>query len=646
MGTRISLSFLDKYLMRFRLIIVICFHLLASILAYAASYYVRFDFKFPSNYYQIFLSTLPLIILTRLVAYYYYKTFSASWRFAYLRDFVDIFKAILLGSALFLALIVFLDKLEGLPRSVIFLEALLSLMIVGGTKLLARYCNEYLDEKGHKVLKNVFILGAGKAGVLFLNEIRSNKKLGINAVGFIDDDPYQKGRVLQGVPVVGNTEKIPELVKQYNIDEIIIAMPSSGYKDIARITKITENAGIKTMVIPSLGKLIQDGTFSNQLKEFTSDELLGRSVIKFSRQSDRHLLEEEINGNSVLITGAGGSIGSELCRQVALFHPSIMILYERHENALYDLEIEIRKEYPDQKILPVIGDVLDSEKLDKAIKDNSVNLIYHAAAYKHVPMMEREPLEAVRNNVFGTLNVAKMAIKNKVHKFVLISTDKAVNPANVMGTTKRIAELIIQKLNGKETKLVAVRFGNVLGSNGSVIPLFKKQIAEGGPVTVTHQDIRRFFMTIPEAVQLVMIAGAMGSTGGEIFLLDMGKLVKITDLASDLIRCSGLEPGKDIDIVITGLRPGEKLYEELFWQGEGIVPTNNKKITMLITEEKDCIDPFEKVNLLKDCLERRQVKEVLEILKEIVPEAQITCGSQSNREYKLGESLTKTVSLT
>jgi FlaA1/EpsC-like NDP-sugar epimerase len=296
---------------------------------------------------------------------------------------------------------------------------------------------------------------------------------------------------------------------------------------------------------------------------------------------------------------------------------------------LFEIELELRKEFRDKKILPVIGDILDGEKFGKILKANSVDLIYHAAAYKHVPMMEREPIEAVRNNIMGTMNVAKTALENKVDKFVMISTDKAVNPANIMGTTKRVAELIIQGLNGNGTKFVAVRFGNVIGSNGSVIPRFKKQIAEGGPITVTHADITRYFMLIEEAVQLVMTAGTMGE-GGEIFLLDMGSPVKIVDLAKDLIRRSGLEPGKDIDIIITGLRPGEKLYEELYWRGEGIVSTTNKKITMIKQNGENYARIFDKVRLMDLEARERNVSAVMNMLKDLVPESTIKCDDMAH----------------
>ncbi len=615
-------NLIDKYLLRYKTAIKIGFHLFSTFLALACAFFIRFDFSLPARYIAVFYRALPILVAARMISYFYYRSFAASWRFAYLKDLMDSVKAIVLGSTLFLALMVFMNRLDDFPRSVFLLEALLSLGLIAGTKLMVRYAREYRTAVSAKVKKHVLIAGAGKAGVLMLNEIRYNKRLGIHVVGFVDDDPYKQDTTIQGVPVLGKSEDIPEVAKKYAVDEIIVALPSSGHKNIVRITEIADKAQLKTQVMPNIGKLIQNGGFTSQLRDVSHEALLGRRVIKFSRELDRKLLEEEIRGKAVLVTGAGGSIGSELCRQVCQFAPRVLVLYERYENSMYELELELKKEFPNQIVLPVVGDILDAEKMSSVMKANGVDLVYHAAAYKHVPLMEREPVEAARNNVLGTMNAARVAIENGVRKFVLISTDKAVNPANIMGTTKRIAELTVQALNGNGTAFIAVRFGNVIGSNGSVIPIFKRQIADGGPITVTHPEITRYFMSIPEAVQLVMTAGAMGE-GGEIFLLDMGEPIKIVDLARELIRLSGLEPNKDVDIVFTGLRPGEKLHEELYWQGEGIVPTGNKKITML---KQNCADKgilLQRVDELMKCAMKNDIYGVVKILKEIVPESTV-----------------------
>ncbi|HUK99936.1 MAG TPA: nucleoside-diphosphate sugar epimerase/dehydratase [Nitrospirota bacterium] len=609
-------------LMQNRFLIILFAQLILTALSFYAAFNIRFEFDVPGKYMHMFYMTLPLLLFSRVMTYYYFKIHSGSWRYVSMRDLVDTFKAIFSGSVLFLILTVFIYSLEEYPRSVFILEGLLNLTFIGGSRFLTRYYLESHDKGITKILKYALIVGAGKEGVLLLNEIRNNTRLGIHVAGFIDDNPYTKGINIQGIPVLGSTEDIPLLVKKHAIDEIIIAIPSASYKDIVRIMRITEAAQVKTQVLPNMEKLFHGGSFTSQLREVSCDDLLGRKVIKFSRESDRKHMDDEIKGKAVLVTGAGGSIGSELCRQIAPYGPRSLILYDRYENTLYDLELDLRREFPDLHLLPVIGDILDADKVDAILQQNNVDLIYHAAAYKHVPLMEREPVEAVRNNILGTATLSKLAAKNNVNKFVMISTDKAVNPANIMGTTKRVAELVVQSMNGGNTKYIAVRFGNVIGSNGSVIPLFKKQIAKGGPITVTHPEVTRYFMSIPEAVQLVMTAGALGK-GGEIFLLDMGDPIKIVDLAHELIKLSGLEPGKDIDIAYTGLRPGEKLTEELYWKGEGIIPTNNKKITMLKPSGDQHANLGDRIELIGRYASKKDLRGIIKLLKEIVPESTI-----------------------
>jgi FlaA1/EpsC-like NDP-sugar epimerase len=609
---------------RYRRVGIAILQLLLTVLGYAAAFLVRFEFKIPDGDYQILVNTLPILIFVRLAAYYYSGLYSGGWRFVSMRDLIIISKSIFWGSVIFLVAMVFINRLQGYPRSILLMEPIFNFVLTSGIRFLARFSYEYKLGTSSKVSKHVIIAGAGKAGVLVLNEIRTNVKMGIGVMGFVDDNPLKIGTDIQGVRVIGSTEDIPKLADQYNIDEVIIAIPSAGYKEVARIVNIARSAQVNTKVLPSLEKLIQEDGIVAQLKDVSFDALLGRQTIRFKREADLNLMKKEIEGKGVLVTGAGGSIGSELCRQVAIFNPRLLILLDRYENTLYELEIDLRRKFPKQSILSVVGDILDSAKVNEILSENQVNLVYHAAAYKHVPLMEREPVGAVRNNVFGTLNLAKLAVENHVDKFVLISTDKAVNPANIMGTTKRVAEMIIQGLsgNGGGTKFIAVRFGNVIGSNGSVIPIFQHQIMEGGPLTITHAEATRYFMSISEAVQLVMTAGAMG-TGGEIFLLDMGEPIKIMDIATKLINFSGLKLGKDVEIVFTGLRPGEKLHEELYWQGEGIVPTENKKITML---KPNGLYPDRLSTQLKELEESSHlsnVQGIYTLLKEIVPEAKI-----------------------
>jgi FlaA1/EpsC-like NDP-sugar epimerase len=610
--------------MRYRRIGIAILQLLLTALGYMAAFLIRFEFNIPDADYWIMINTLPILILIRSAAYYYFRLYSGGWQFVSMQDLVNISRSIFWGSVVFLITMVFVNRLQGYPRSILLLEPVFNFILTSGIRFSIRFLREYKFGVSSKILKHAIIAGAGKAGVLALNEIRTNRKLGIHVVGFVDDNSNKMGTDIQGIPVLGKTDDIPELVEKYKVDEVLITIPSAGYKDIKRVAEIAQSAQVKAKVLPSLGNLIQEEAFVGQLKDVSLDDLLGRQSIKFKRESDLKLIREEVKDKGVLVTGAGGSIGSELCRQVACFSPRLLILLDRYENSLYELEIDLKRKFPNQPILSVVGDILDSVKISEILDKNKVSLVYHAAAYKHVPLMEREPTEAVRNNVFGTLNIARLAVQNHVDKCVFISTDKAVKPANIMGATKRVAEMIIQGLSGNDsgTKFVAVRFGNVIGSNGSVIPIFRHQIIEGGPITITHKEVTRYFMSISEAVQLVMTAGAMGK-GGEIFLLDMGEPIKIADLAVKLINSCGLVPGKDIDIRYTGLRPGEKLHEELYWQGEGIVPTENKKITMLKPNDLDFGRLFLQLGALGKYEQARDVEGILFLLREIVPEAKI-----------------------
>ncbi len=622
-----------EHLRRFRLPFVIAFYLLSIPASYGCAFVIRFGLPVPDRDLLVFFNTLPFLFFSRLVVYSLLRTYSSSWQCTSLQDVGDIVKAGVSGSVLFMALVAFSGKMYDFPRSTLPLEGVINILIIAGTRLLFRYCYEGLQQMvPHKTNKRVLIVGAGAGGMLALREMKRNDKLGIIPVGFIDDNPYLKGTKRDGIPVLGDTKDMPHLVLKYAIDEAVIAIPSAAHKDIVRMTEICRSAAPSVRVMPSVGKFIQGEAYTGHLKEVLTNDLLGRKVIKFSRESDRILMEQEIKGQSVLITGAGGSIGSELCRQVALYHPRLVILYERYETSLYDLEIDMRKHFKDQPILPILGDILDTKKVEQVLQSHKVTLIYHAAAYKHVPVMEREPLEAVRNNIFGTFRLGEIAMKHHVKKFIMISTDKAVKPSSVMGMTKRVAELIVQSLNGignlapESTQFISVRFGNVIGSNGSVIPLFKKQIAEGGPVTVTHIEMTRYFMAISEAVQLVLTAGAMGK-GGEIFLLNMGEPIKILDVAEALIKRSGLEHGRDIDIVFSGIRPGEKLHEELYWAGEGVVPTKNKNITLLKPDNMDHSKWLERVNMLELDVALSNTESVMRQIEMLVNDASINVES-------------------
>ena len=616
-------SIIKKYLLKHRFFVITGVQVLLVVLSYLLSFEFRSDFRAPHDYLPLLFKTLPLLILCRLVLFYHYGLFTGWWSYVGMQDVVNIFKAVFLSSIAFLTGMVFIFGIEGFPRSVLIMDGILLFLFLTGARVLVRMQHDNNRiAKSSSNGKNVLIAGAGNAGVVILNEIRKDSKTKLHPVGFVDDNSYKKGSTIQGLPVLGTCSEIPDIASTFDIDQVLICMPSAPWKDLHEIYDLCKRAGIRFRALPGLSTRINNGGFFNQLQDVSFNELLGRSTIKFRREEDIDLLEKDITGHNVLITGAGGSIGSELVRQTARLQPKTLILYDRSENSLYHLELDMQKKFPEQTIVPIVGDISDEKKFDTVLKDYQPNLIYHAAAYKHVPMMERSPLEAVRNNILGTYLIASLAIKRHVSKFILISTDKAVRPSNIMGITKRVSELLLLALAGNGTRLISVRFGNVIGSNGSVMPLFKQQIAEGGPVTITHPEVSRYFMAISEAVQLVMIAGAMGE-GKEIFLLDMGKPLKILDLAMDLIQRCGLEPGKDIDTVFTGLRPGEKLHEELFWQGEGIIPTPNKKITMIKGNGLDPDFVLESIISLQKCVENLDDQGAIEVLKGLVPETTI-----------------------
>ena len=447
--------------------------------------------------------------------------------------------------------------------------------------------------------RRVMIVGAGSAGTMIINEMFSKRELKYNPVVLIDDDRYKRGKRISGVKIEGNRYDIPHIAKEKEIDLIVIAIPTLDTKNKNEIIEICTKARCKIQIIPGIYEILTGEASVSRIKDVELEDLLGREQVSL----DGECIKNYINNNNIIVTGGGGSIGSELCRQIAIYNPKSLIIFDIYENNAYDIQNELKYKYPKLHIETLIGSIRDEKRLEEVFSKYDIDVVFHAAAHKHVPLMEDSPKEAIKNNVFGTYKLSKVADKYNVKKFVLISTDKAVNPTNIMGATKRLCEMIIQAMNNEsETDFVAVRFGNVLGSNGSVIPLFKKQIANGGPVTVTHKNITRFFMLIPEAAQLVLQAGALAK-GGEVFVLDMGKPVKIYDLACDLIRLSGLEPNKDIKIEVTGLRPGEKLYEELLMSEEGLTDTTHNKIYI-------GKPTFTSYNKLKDKLE--QLESLLE----------------------------------
>lgn len=544
-----------------------------------AALYIRYDFSFqdidPMFFKHCENLLIPNIIGT-LLFFVIWKLYRSVWRYASANELVNIVGATACASLAQFVYCKFTDN--RMPRSYsvlyFFLLTLAICCIRFGYRILRLINNKRMNLLGKEHCVNVMIIGAGAGGDMILKEIENSRYLSMRAKCIIDDQPGCHGKLMRGVPIVGGRESILDAVGRYSIDEIIFAIPSAGVQTRKEILDICKESGCKLRTIPGTYQLINGDVSVSSLKEVEIEDLLGREPIRINTEE----VLEHVGGKVVLVTGGGGSIGSELCRQLAAHHPKQLIILDIYENNAYDIQQELSRKYPDLDLVVLIASVRNKERIDSIFETYRPNIVYHAAAHKHVPLMEDSPHEAIKNNVFGTYKVAQAADRYGVDKFVLISTDKAVNPTNIMGASKRLCEMLIQSMNrNSRTNYVAVRFGNVLGSNGSVIPLFKKQIAEGGPVTVTHPDIIRYFMTIPEAVSLVLQAGAYAK-GGEIFVLDMGEPVKILDLATNLIKLSGYRVGEDIQIVFTGLRPGEKMYEELLMNEEGLKETANKMI--------------------------------------------------------------------
>lgn len=544
-----------------------------------AALYIRYDFSFqdidPLFFKHCENLLIPNIIGT-LIFFVIWKLYRSVWRYASANELVNIVGATVCASLAQFVYCKFTDN--RMPRSYsvlyFFLLTLAICCIRFGYRILRLINNKRMNLLGKEHCVNVMIIGAGAGGDMILKEIENSRYLSMRAKCIIDDQPGCHGKLMRGVPIVGGRESILDAVGRYSIDEIIFAIPSASVQTRKEILDICKESGCKLRTIPGTYQLINGDVSVSSLKEVEIEDLLGREPIRINTEE----VLGHVGGKVVLVTGGGGSIGSELCRQLAAHHPKQLIILDIYENNAYDIQQELIRKYPELDLVVLIASVRNKERIDSIFETYRPNIVYHAAAHKHVPLMEDSPHEAIKNNVFGTYKVAQAADRYGVDKFVLISTDKAVNPTNIMGASKRLCEMLIQSMNrNSRTNYVAVRFGNVLGSNGSVIPLFKKQIAEGGPVTVTHPDIIRYFMTIPEAVSLVLQAGAYAK-GGEIFVLDMGEPVKILDLATNLIKLSGYRVGEDIQIVFTGLRPGEKMYEELLMNEEGLKETANKMI--------------------------------------------------------------------
>lgn len=562
-----------------RIIALLIMDTMSIIIASFAAIYIRFDFQFnaiPKEYMTKFEHILPFNIGFTILFFVIWKLYKSVWRYASATEMLNIVFATCCAST---AQLVFCHLTnQRMPRSYYIIYLFLLFAMTCGIRFsyrILRIINmKRADITQKKTGNNVMLIGGGAAANAILKEAESSQFVSMNIKCIIDDNPGCHGKFLRGVPIVGGREKISDAVGQYSIDEIIFAIPSASNKARKEILDICKETGCKLRTLPGIYQLINGDVSVSKLKEVEIEDLLGRDPIQIN-------IEEVLNSvhnKVILVTGGGGSIGSELCRQIAAHHPKQLIILDIYENSVYEIQQELLRKYPELNQVVLIASVRNTARIEKIFETYHPDIVYHAAAHKHVPLMETSPNEAIKNNVFGTYKTAQAAARYGVKKFVLISTDKAVNPTNIMGASKRICEMVIQMMNHTtDTNFVAVRFGNVLGSNGSVIPLFKQQIATGGPVTVTDPNIIRYFMTIPEAVSLVLQAGAY-ARGGEIFVLNMGEPVKILDLATNLIKLSGYKPGEDIEIKFTGLRPGEKMYEELLMNEEGLKETANKMI--------------------------------------------------------------------
>ena len=599
-----------------RRVVLIIYDILAIIVACFSPLVMRYEFQLseiPAMFIDSVWWVIPFTLAFTLFVFYLLRLYHSLWAYAGVTEMQNIVAACVISAAL--QALVLLFSHHTVPRSYYFIYALCLIALT----MLSRFSYRFARDNRHRRrnAKNgtaVMIIGAGDAGNVIVKEINNSYYSTMSIKCIIDDDKDKWGRYVQGIKVVGGREKIVENASLYGIDEIIIAIPSAPKKVIKDIVTICQDTNCKLRTLPGMYQIVNGEVDVSKLRDVDVEDLLGRDPIKVDIES----ILTYVKDKTVLVTGGGGSIGSELCRQVAMHQPKQLIIIDIYENSAYDIEQELRQRYPELDLVVLIASVRNTNRMNKIFEEYKPDIVYHAAAHKHVPLMEKSPNEAIKNNVFGTWKTAQAAAYAGVKKFVMISTDKAVNPTNIMGASKRICEMIVQTFNRHyDTEFVAVRFGNVLGSNGSVIPLFRKQIEMGGPVTLTHPDIIRYFMTIPEAVSLVLQAGAYAK-GGEIFVLDMGEPVKILDLAKNLIRLSGYKVDEDIQIEFTGLRPGEKLYEELLMEEEGLKETDNKLIHIGKPIEMDEDKFFTQLKALKEATTAEE-DDVRKMVQEIVP---------------------------
>ena len=582
--------------------------------AWLGAYWLRFNLAPPpEEYLAAALAALPLVLLVQAAVFWLFGLYRGVWRFASLPDLMRILKAVLAGAALIFVLLFVVNRLHNVPRSVPLLFIFLQLLLLAGPRLLYRW---HKDRRFDFIAgRRVLIAGAGSAGEMLVRDMMRDPQRAYTPVAFVDDLPRRQGGEIHGIPVADSCDRIPELVERLQIEVIVLAIPSADTRHMQRLVELCERSGVPFRTVPRLRNLMAGQVTVDQLQEVAIEDLLGRDPV----QLDWNGIRDGLTGRVILVTGGGGSIGSELCRQIAQLGPERLVILENSEYNLYAIELELHGRFPELQLDCLLGDVTDEATVERLFTAQRPQVVFHAAAYKHVPMLENQVREAVRINLLGTREVAEAAHRHGCGEFVLISTDKAVNPANVMGTTKRLAELYCQDLDARsDTRYITVRFGNVLGSAGSVVPLFRRQIEQGGPVTLTHPEMERFFMTIPEACQLIMQAGVLGR-GGEIYVLDMGEPIKIRYLAEQMIRLSGRDP-EEIAIDFIGLRPGEKLYEELFYHDEGLAPTAHSRIRIARHRPMDAALLCEGLELLERDVAAYNPDNLVQQMHRLIPE--------------------------
>jgi FlaA1/EpsC-like NDP-sugar epimerase len=614
-------------LLTFRKPLIILAHINAFAVSLLLSFLVVNEMQFKRAWLDIYPNLLILFLIIKLPVFGFFKQYRGWWRYVGISDLLGILRASLFSTLIIVALwfsMSYIDAtrmylpigMDTLAEGICMADMFTTVLILGGLRMIIRLYYEEFRTMESGRLKRFLIVGAGNAGEALLREIHRMSVAEYEVIGFIDDNPVKQGISIHGISVLGTVEELPDICDDRNIEEIAIAMPSATHQQLRRVIQVCEGTKIRFRTVPAITDIASGKFRVSQIRDVDINDLLGREAV----QLDLDLIEAFAKDKSILVTGAGGSIGSEMCRQLCNFKPKLLLLIEQAENPLFYIEKELNKQFPEVAMETIICNITDRLRVEEIFKQYKPQVVIHAAAHKHVPLMELNPSEAIKNNIGGTQAVADAADKYGVENFVMISTDKAVNPTSIMGSSKRIAEVYIQDLSRtSSTYFVTVRFGNVLDSEGSVVPIFKKQIAEGGPVTVTHPDMKRYFMTIPEASQLVLQAATMGK-GGEIFVLDMGEPVKVMDLAKELITLSGFRPGEDIEIVFTGPRPGEKLFEELRIEGEDMQRTRHPKISIWKNIPMDRDRLRTGIDELMDIAKNQNHNEIIQKIKELVPE--------------------------